>query len=74
MERNLSLPFSSMRREDLYRKGKIVMSNIEQKKCAHPACRCTVTENKQYCSQRCEDAKGEVEISCDCAHAGCSLS
>ncbi len=49
------------------------MANIEQKKCAHPACRCTVTDNK-YCSQRCEDAKGEVEISCDCAHPGCSLS
>jgi hypothetical protein len=50
------------------------MSNVEQKKCAHPACRCTVTENKKFCSQRCEDAKSEVEISCDCAHPGCSLS
>jgi hypothetical protein len=50
------------------------MANIEQNKCAHPACRCTVTEHKKYCSQRCEDAKGEVEISCDCAHPGCSLS
>ncbi len=46
----------------------------EQKKCAHPACQCTVPENKKYCSQRCEDAKGEVEISCDCGHPGCSLS
>jgi hypothetical protein len=47
---------------------------MEQKKCAHPACRCTVEEDKKYCSQRCEDAGGEVEISCDCAHPGCSLS
>lgn len=51
------------------------MATNDQKKCAHPACRCSVAENKKYCSQRCEDAGGaEVEISCDCAHPGCSLS
>jgi predicted nucleic acid-binding Zn ribbon protein len=50
------------------------MTNTQTKKCAHPVCRCTVTDDKKYCSQRCEDAKGEQEISCDCAHPGCSLS
>ena len=50
------------------------MTNIEPKKCAHPACRCKVSDDKTYCSQRCEDAGGEVEISCDCSHPGCSLS
>jgi hypothetical protein len=55
-------------------KGKNIMANLESKKCAHPACRCTVEDGKKYCSQRCEDGAGEVEISCDCAHPGCSLS
>jgi hypothetical protein len=50
------------------------MADIEQKKRMHPACRCTVADEKTYCSQRCEDANGEVEISCDCAHPGCSLT
>jgi len=50
------------------------MAKTEQEKCAHPACRCMVADDKTYCSQRCEDAKGQVEISCDCAHPGCSLS
>jgi len=50
------------------------MSNVEEQKGADPGCRCTVTENKEYCSHRCEDAKGEVGISCDCAHPGCLLS
>jgi hypothetical protein len=49
------------------------MANNEQQKCAHPACRCVVPKDKKYCSQRCEDAKKEVEISCDCGHDGCSL-
>ena len=50
------------------------MADIEQKRCAHPACRCTVALDKEYCSQGCEDAGEEVEISCDCSHPGCSLS
>ena len=50
------------------------MATIEQNKCAHPACRCIVPDQKKYCSQRCEDAKGEVEISCDCGHPGCALA
>jgi len=52
------------------------MANIEQakQKCAHPACRCTVVDDQWYCSQFCEDAGDEVDISCDCGHPGCSLS
>jgi len=50
------------------------MPNAEKKKCAHPACQCTVAHDKKYCSQRCEDSGDEVEISCDCGHPGCSLS
>jgi hypothetical protein len=41
------------------------------KKCAHPSCRCQVTDDK-YCSQLCKDAGGdEVEIACDCGHPAC---
>jgi hypothetical protein len=51
----------------------MIMADVEKKKCAHPACRYIVTDHEKYCSQRCEDAKGEVEISCDCGHPGYSL-
>jgi hypothetical protein len=50
------------------------MATVEVKKCAHPACRCDVTDDKNYCCERCEDSKGEQEIACDCAHPGCALS
>jgi hypothetical protein len=49
------------------------MTDTEKKKCAHPACTCKVADDKKYCSQRCQDAKGSVEISCGCGHTGCSL-
>ena len=49
------------------------MTTTEEKKCAHPACICTVEKGKTYCSQRCEDGSDGVEISCDCGHPGCSL-
>ena len=45
-----------------------------EQKCAHPACRCLVADDKTYCHERFEDAKDQIEISCDCAHPGCSLS
>ncbi len=50
------------------------MTDTEARKCAHPACQCAVPDDKKYCSQRCEDSKDEVEISCDCGHPGCSLA
>jgi len=43
------------------------------KKCAHPACTCLV-DDSTYCSQYCEDAGKTMEISCNCNHAGCSIS
>jgi hypothetical protein len=41
-------------------------------KCAHPACNCKASEDSKYCSQYCEDAKDTLELSCNCAHAGCA--
>ena len=49
------------------------MAETTPKKCAHPACQCKVPDDKKYCSQRCEDSVETVEISCGCAHPGCSL-
>jgi hypothetical protein len=47
----------------------------ENVKCAHPACRCMVPKDHEYCSQYCKDAGStEVEISCDCQHPGCSIT
>ena len=46
----------------------------KQKKCDHPACNCMVGEGTSYCSQYCKDAKGTMEISCNCGHAGCAIS
>lgn len=46
----------------------------KSKKCAHPACTCPVDKDNKYCSQYCRDAKGTMEISCNCGHAGCSVS
>jgi len=46
-----------------------------KKKCAHPACKCMARENDEYCSQYCKDAgEDDVEISCECGYAGCSLT
>ena len=42
----------------------------EPKKCAHPPCSCTVTDDK-YCSPYCESAKDHAEINCGCEHASC---
>lgn len=44
----------------------------ETKKCAHPACSCTVTGGAKFCSQICEDSKGMIELKCDCKHPGCA--
>jgi hypothetical protein len=43
------------------------------KKCAHPACTCTVKKDAKYCSQYCQDAGGTMEIACNCGHAGCAI-
>ena len=44
------------------------------KKCAHPACHCSVDAHNKYCSQYCQDAGRTMEISCNCGHAGCAVS
>ena len=41
------------------------------RKCAHPACFCTVEGNDKFCSSRCRDARGMTELHCQCCHAGC---
>src|ERR1035441_5426512 len=45
----------------------------DTKKCLHPACHCLAAAGSDYCSQYCEDAASQTEISCDCGHAGCAL-
>jgi hypothetical protein len=42
----------------------------DAKKCAHPACSCVVTKDK-YCSETCGDAKGMIELTCQCHHPEC---
>jgi len=40
-------------------------------KCAHPACSCVPADGKEYCSATCADAKGLVELTCQCQHPKC---
>lgn len=40
-------------------------------KCAHPACSCERADGKKYCSQTCADAKGLLELTCQCRHTAC---
>jgi hypothetical protein len=50
------------------------MGEEKTKKCAHPACNCPAAEGSKYCSQYCKDAGTKTEISCNCGHAGCSMT
>ena len=43
----------------------------ETKKCAHPACSCSVSGGKKYCGNACESAKKTTELTCQCDHPGC---
>ena len=45
---------------------------MSSKKCKHPACTCFVTDDKDYCSNSCEDAADSTEIACQCSHDGCA--
>ena len=44
-------------------------------KCAHPACKCSVTGGKRYCSTDCEQHMGKTndseKVACRCGHADC---
>jgi len=50
------------------------MAEQTKQKCAHPACNCIPEGTGKYCSQYCEDAKGIMELSCNCGHPGCSVT
>jgi len=48
------------------------MSDVE--KCAHPACKCSVTAGGpfgKFCSEHCQEAKALTELKCDCKHPAC---
>lgn len=45
-------------------------------KCAHPACKCSVSKDGaygKYCSEHCREAADEIELKCDCKHPACNL-
>jgi len=44
----------------------------DSKRCAHPACNCTVSSDDKYCSTYCHDASDKIELACNCGHAGCA--
>jgi hypothetical protein len=50
------------------------MPDNPKDKCAHPSCSCRRTADSKYCSQYCADAKGTMELSCNCGHPGCAIS
>ena len=42
-------------------------------KCSHEACVCAVGNDREYCSDHCENAVDQdiTEIKCDCGHSAC---
>ncbi len=48
------------------------MAQEQQKKCAHPSCNCIVEKGKKFCSDYCHDARGTMELSCNCRHPQCA--
>ena len=47
-----------------------------RRQCAHPACTCSVDDDKVYCSDYCAKAGAEVvddddTLACGCGHAEC---
>jgi hypothetical protein len=41
------------------------------KKCKHPSCSCQVPDGESYCSTACKDAKGLMDLTCQCNHPQC---
>jgi hypothetical protein len=41
------------------------------KKCAHPNCSCTVSDEKNYCSPQCEAMEKTPDVDCKCRHPRC---
>src|SRR5215472_16164953 len=53
---------------------RLMLSEREEKTCAHIPCSCVVPPGENYCSQECEDAgSDDVEIACECGHETCAL-
>jgi hypothetical protein len=48
------------------------MAQEQNKKCAHPSCNCTVEKGKKYCGDYFHDARGTMELSCNCRHPQCA--
>jgi hypothetical protein len=44
----------------------------EPKKCAHPACSCTVEKGEEFCSATCQGSGKTLQIDCDCGHDACT--
>jgi hypothetical protein len=58
----------------LLRCGDWRVEMADTKKCAHPQCKCTVTDGGaygKYCSEHCREAADQTELMCDCKHPGC---
>ena len=44
------------------------------KKCAHPACSCTVSGKDKYCSDMCKDSARFSTLKCECKHPECEAT
>ena len=49
---------------------------VDQHKCEHEACTCTVGSKETYCSDACAASAQSAEHpgTCDCGHPGCGAS
>lgn len=52
--------------------GECVSKEIQNNKCAHPACACVTDQEDEYCSQSCKEAADLAEIACQCGHLTCA--
>jgi metallothionein len=46
----------------------------DDKKCAHPACKCRAKEGGDFCSTYCEGVGETPDIECNCGHPECSAT
>jgi hypothetical protein len=43
----------------------------DKAKCAHTSCTCPPQQGSKYCSNYCHDARGTIELACNCGHPDC---
>ena len=43
---------------------------MAEKNCTHPQCKCSVSGGKEFCSDKCRNARTEGKT-CACNHPGC---